>query len=124
MSRRITGSGSGARDAIPPGPDFPKPDPFGSGGGPQRRPVRITNPLGLHHRAADRFCRAAKQYTCTVTIWNGNLRADGKNIWDLIGLVVLPETEVILEVDGPDAATVLDFLAVVLGSPNGEEYTI
>jgi phosphotransferase system HPr (HPr) family protein len=86
--------------------------------------VRVVNPLGLHPRLADRFLRTAKQYACAVTVWNGESRADGKSLWDLILLVVLPDSEVTLEVDGPDAARAVDPLAEVLASPGGEDYTI
>lgn len=89
-----------------------------------RRTVRVVNPLGLHQRAADRFCRAAKQYNCVITVYNGDRRADGKNIWDLIGLLVFPGMEVILEVEGNDATNALDPLAAILGAPGGEDYTI
>ena len=135
MSGRCGGTGPGPRDALPPGarspaapPDSgPPPDsdpPTAVGEGPFRRVIRVINPLGLHHRIADRFSRTASQYSCTVTVWNGEARADGKNIWDLIMLVVLPDTEVILEVDGPDAPTALEPLAGILASPGGEDYTI
>src|SRR5436309_2873793 len=113
MSGRCGGTGPGPRDAIPPSARSPAPpadaDPPIApptptpGGGPVRRVVRVINPSGLHLRLADRFTRTASQYTCTVTVWNGEARADGTNIWDLIGLLVMPDTEVVLEVDGPDA---------------------
>jgi phosphocarrier protein len=86
--------------------------------------VQITNPLGLHQRAADRFCREAKRYSCRVIVINGDRRADGKNIWDLISLLVFPGMEVVLEVEGTDAAAAIDHLTVVLGAPGGEDYTI
>jgi phosphotransferase system HPr-like phosphotransfer protein len=59
-----------------------------------------------------------------VTVYNGDRRADGKNIWDLMGLLVFPGMEVILEVEGADAATALEPLAAVLGATGGEDYTI
>jgi phosphotransferase system HPr (HPr) family protein len=86
--------------------------------------IRVVNPNGLHPRLADKFIRTANQYTCDITVWNGPARADGKNIFDLILLVVLPDSEVVLEVDGPDAATAVDLLAEILASPGGEDYTI
>jgi phosphotransferase system HPr (HPr) family protein len=89
-----------------------------------RRTVRIRNPLGLHPRAADRFVRAAKKYSCAVTVWNGDLKADGKDLWALIALIVMPEAEVLLELDGADAPTALEALADILGDPSGEDYTI
>src|SRR5580698_699290 len=86
--------------------------------GPLRRVVRIQNPLGLHFRAADRFARAAKGYSCAVTVLNGDLKADGKDLLALIQLMVFPDTEVILEVDGVDASAALEALAEVLGAAN------
>jgi phosphotransferase system HPr (HPr) family protein len=82
------------------------------------------NPLGLHMRAADRFCRTAKQYVCAVTVWNGETRADGKSLLDLMLLVALPGAELVLEVDGADALDALDLLAELLAAPGGEDYTI
>lgn len=92
--------------------------------GPIRRTVRVVNPLGLHHRVADRLARTAKGFQATVVVWNGELRADGTSVWDLLGLVVMPGTEVVLEVDGPDAAAAVEPLADILAAPGGEDYTI
>lgn len=132
MSGRCGGTGSGPRDAIPPGtrshvpPDGASPPATTPvpGAGPLRRVVRVVNPLGLHHRVADRFARTAGRFACSVTVWNGEARANGKDLWELILLVVLPGAEVVLEVDGPDAPQAVDPLAAVLGSPGGEDYTI
>ncbi len=136
MSGRGASNGSGPRESLSPGPRAQTP-PAASGDPPApatdcpaasscglRRIVRVRNPNGLHPRLADRFIRTLKQFSCTATIWNGEMRADGANIWDLISLVVLPESEIILEVHGPDAARAIDTLAEVLGSPGGEDYTI
>lgn len=133
MTGRAGGTGPGSRETRPPGTCSPAPpadteppaeahaqaDP-----GPIRRVVRVINPLGLHHRVADRFSRTANQFACTVTVWNGEARADGKSLWDLIMLVVMPNSEIVLEVAGPDAHKAVDPLAAVLASPGGEDYTI
>jgi phosphocarrier protein HPr len=113
MTGRCEGNGPGPRDSLPPESRSPVPAPDTEtggamptptpGNGPFRRVIRIVNPLGLHHRVADRFSRTASRYSCTVTVWNGEARADGKSLWDLILLVALPGAEVVLEVDGPDA---------------------
>ena len=136
MTGRCGGTGPGPRDALPPGsrssipPAPPDTDPPCAPvtpapcSGPVRRIVRVRNPNGLHPRLADRFIRTAGRFGCTVTVWNGEARADGKNLWDLIMLVVLPDAEVVLEVDGPDASAALDPLTEVLASPAGEDYTI
>lgn len=132
MTGRGGGIGPGPRESHPPGPgalDTPPPDgrppaPGGCNDGPFRRVVRIVNPNGLHHRVADRFSRTANQYACTVTVWNGPVRADGKSLWDLILLVALPDSEVVIEVDGPDAVKAVDPLAAILAAAGGEDYTI
>ncbi len=92
--------------------------------GPFRRTVKVVNPLGLHHRVADRFSRAARQYTAAVAVFHGDGRADGKSVWDLMMLVVMPDAEVVVETDGPDAAAAIEALATILASPGGEDYTI
>ena len=124
MNRRTKGSDQGSRDGIPSPPRLPQSDEGTPSAGPYRRVVRIVNPLGLHQRAADRFCRAAKQYSSAVSVCNGDRRADGKSIWDLIGLLVFPGMEVVLEVEGADAGAAIEPLADILGAPGGEDYTI
>jgi phosphocarrier protein HPr len=89
-----------------------------------RRVIRVVNPLGLHMRIADRFSKVAKQYTCSVTVWNGEQKADGADIWALISLLVMCGADVVLEVDGPDASSAVDPLTEILASPGGEDYTI
>lgn len=92
--------------------------------GPLRRTIRIINPFGVHPRVADRFSRTARQYGCVVTVWNGENKADGKSITDLIVLMVMPDSEVVLELEGDDAATALEPLSEILAAADGEDYTI
>lgn len=102
----------------PPGPDPSCPN----GAGPIRCTVTVVNPLGLHHRVADLFAKTAKRFTAGVTVWNGDLRADGKSLWDLMGLLAFEGTAVVLEVDGPDASDAVGPLAAILAAPGGEDY--
>ena len=92
--------------------------------GPIRRTIRVTNPLGLHHRVADRLARTAKTFQSDVTVWNGDTRADGKSPMELLLLVALPGAELTLETAGPDAAAAIDPLADILAAPGGEDYAI
>jgi phosphotransferase system HPr (HPr) family protein len=136
MTGRAGGTGPASRGENPPATRTPPPakppekppeaPPVAApgGSGPIRRTIRIVNPLGIHMRVADRFSKVAKQYSCSVIVWNGEARANGTNIWDLIGLLVMQDADVILEVDGPDAATAVEPLAEILASPGGEDYTI
>jgi phosphocarrier protein HPr len=114
----------GSWDGVPSPPRSAPPDVATASPGLLRRVVHILNPLGLHQRAADRFCRAARQYASAVVVLNGDRRADGKNIWDLIGLLVFPGMDVVLEVEGADAAAAIDPLAAILGAADGEDYRI
>lgn len=129
MTGRASANGDGRGDEFPVGTRAPEPDALvvhtpPPVGGPHRRTIRIVNPLGLHMRIADRFQRTAKQFACVVTVWNGDARADGKNVLDLLMLVAMPGADVVLEVDGPDAPDAVDPLTEILASPGGEDYTI
>jgi len=116
------GGGAGGAGQVPPAGSSRPPAP--SGAGPIRRKVKVVNPRGLHHRVIDLFTKTAKRFESKITLWNGELKADGKDLWDLLLLVVLPETEVVLEADGPDAAAAVEPLAAILAAPGGEDYTI
>jgi phosphocarrier protein HPr len=112
--------------------------PYSSGGngppigsGPSRvavcnspicRTIVVVNPRGLHLRIADRFARAAKNFAAAVRVRNGDSLADGKSPTDLIMLLAFQGTELILEVDGPDAATAVVPLADILADPGGEDF--
>lgn len=124
MTTGAGGNGSGPRDGVPQVPPSPPPAAGANGTGPQRKTVRVINPLGLHWRVAERFSRTARAFTCAVRVFNGDTRADGKSPTDLILLVALPGAELVVEVDGSDAVAALDPLAEILASPGGEDYTI
>ena len=87
-----------------------------SDNGPIRKCVTIIDPYGLHPRPATAFAQLASQYECRVTVWYGEKPANGKNAWDLIMLVALPGSELIVELEGPDAAEALEPLAALLAS--------
>ena len=89
-----------------------------------RRVVRIVNPLGLHHRVADRFARTAGGFEARITVRNGELSADGKSLWDLMMLLAFEGTDVVLEIEGPDASAAMEPLAAVLAARGGEDYAI
>ena len=95
--------------------------PAGSNG-PIRRTIVVVNPRGLHLRIADRFARAAKNYAAAVRVLNGDSHADGKSPTDLIMLLAFQGTELVLEVDGPDAANAVVSLSDILADPGGEDF--
>ena len=73
--------------------------------------VRITNPLGLHARAAARFVHAASAFSCEVRVACGSRVMDGKSIMGLLLLAAARGTEIVISTDGPDEEAALDALA-------------
>ncbi len=70
--------------------------------GPRRR-VEITNPLGLHLRAANRLSQLAQQFDAQVCVhWNGR-QADAKSILDLLTLGAEAGTFIEFEASGADS---------------------
>lgn len=80
------------------------------------RKVTIANPLGFHLRPMAAFARQAAQYQSTITLTNGSRRVNGKSTLELMLLAAEQGTELLLEVNGPDAAAALDPLAAILGA--------
>lgn len=120
QARAGSETGPGERAVSPPA----APRPADPAGGPLRRTIRIVNPNGLHHRVADLFAKTAGRFAAAVTVRNGDLAVDGKSLWDLLMLLAFEGTDVVLEVDGPDAAAAVEPLAAILAAPGGEDYTI
>jgi len=81
---------------------------------PLQRTVVITNPNGLHMRPSLAFVELAGRFESKVTVSLNGQKADGKSILDLFGLLVLPGSELLLEVDGPDAPQAIDALVSLL----------
>lgn len=82
-----------------------------------RRTVVIVNPNGLHMRPATSFAQLAAAVGCDITVWLGDKRANGKSLWDLIGLCALRGTELTVEADGPDAEATIERFVEILASP-------
>jgi phosphotransferase system HPr (HPr) family protein len=86
-------------------------------GQPLRQTVLITNPQGLHMRPSAAFAEAAGRFQSNVTVHYEGKAVNGKSLWDLMLLAAMPNTELTLEVDGPDAPAALEALVAVLRKP-------
>jgi phosphocarrier protein HPr len=64
--------------------------------------VTITNPLGLHARAAARFVHTASAFQCRVRVAKGGQEMDGKSIMGLLLLTAAQGTSVTISADGVD----------------------
>jgi phosphocarrier protein HPr len=79
--------------------------------GPLQRKVVVTNPSGFHLRPMQAFVELATQYQSAIRVRRDDLGpVDGKSIWALMSLVAEKGTELIIEVDGPDAPDALEKL--------------
>jgi len=76
-----------------------------------RAEVEITNPLGLHARAAARFVETASRFTADITVANGEESVSGKSILGLMMLAAAQGTSLTLTATGPDADPAIDALA-------------
>ena len=89
-----------------------------------RSTVLITNPQGLHMRPAMAFAKTASRYASTVSVWHGDRSANGKSLLNLMMLAAESGTELVVEVQGSDAAEALSALVDILAAPAAEELEV
>ena len=85
------------------------------------RTVIVTNPSGLHLRAAMSIANAARAFQSTVELVKNHQRVDGKEVLQLITLGAMPGCELILEAAGPDAEQAVAAVAQTFLENFGEE---
>ncbi len=76
----------------------------------RRSLVRVTNPLGMHARAAARFARLASRFSARVTVEHDWRTVDGKSILGLLLLGAACGTEIAIVADGEDADAAVEAL--------------
>lgn len=91
---------------------------------PTRIPVILRNPLGLHMRPAAAFAKAAGRYQSSIMVYKGNRAANGKSFTNLLMLAAGPGSELVLEVEGPDACEACRVLAELLSSPSPDGHEV
>ena len=74
------------------------------------RVVTVTNPLGLHARAAARFVHAASAFASQIRVAREGRVVDGKSIMGLLLLAAARGTALTITAEGPDEAAALDAL--------------
>jgi phosphotransferase system HPr (HPr) family protein len=85
--------------------------------GPLRRTVTINNPNGLHMRPSAAFASLAWNFQSDVIVRrHDGYAVNGKSPLDIMTLAAEPGSELVLEVEGPDAAEALEALAECLGA--------
>lgn len=84
--------------------------------------VKITNPLGLHARAAAQLVRLAGTFRSRIIITrrDNNVMADANSILSVLTLAAAKGTELVLSVDGDDEQEALDAIAGIFKIGFGE----
>ncbi len=62
----------------------------------------ITDPQGIHARPAGEIVKAAKEFSCAITLTKDGKSGDCKKIFGIMGLGVKKGNEVVLTFDGED----------------------
>jgi phosphocarrier protein len=85
------------------------------------RTIAVTNPLGMHARAAARFVHTASTFAAQVRVARGTRVMDGKSIMGLLLLAAAPGTQITISADGADETDAVDTLCRLVESGFGEE---
>jgi phosphocarrier protein HPr len=85
------------------------------------RSVTVTNPLGLHARAAARFVHLASKFASQIHVARGSKVMDGKSIMGILLLAAARGMTLTISADGPDEASAVDSLIELVESGFGEE---
>ncbi|RKI42469.1 HPr family phosphocarrier protein [bacterium D16-51] len=62
----------------------------------------ITDPEGIHARPAGELVKAAKEFSCKITLTKDGKSGDCKKIFGIMGLAVKSGNEVVMNFDGED----------------------
>jgi phosphocarrier protein HPr len=80
----------------------------------------IAHESGLHARPAVVFVQTAKRFAATITVRNGERRANAKSMAQVLTLGASKGTELVLEAEGEDAEQALQALQVLLAADSRE----
>lgn len=76
--------------------------------------VTVTNPLGLHARAAARFVHAASAFQSAIRIGRGGREVDGKSIMGILLLSASQGSEITITADGADQDEAVEVLRALV----------
>ncbi len=85
------------------------------------RTAKISDPVGLHLRAASRIVQVAKEFQSEITIAYDGVETNAKSILGLASLVARYQEPLELRAEGPDEGAALDALVQLIEVGLGEE---
>jgi phosphocarrier protein HPr len=84
------------------------------------RTVTVTNPLGLHARAAAKFVSVAARFQSHIRVARDARVMDGKSIMGILLLAASRGSALVISADGQDEADAVDALSQLVESGFGE----
>lgn len=78
------------------------------------RVLEICNRKGLHARASAKFVQTVERYEAEVRVTRGQESVGGTSIMGLMMLAAGPGTAITVEATGPEAAAVVEALALLV----------
>ena len=85
------------------------------------RDVTVSNPLGLHARAAARFVHLATRFESQIRVGRAPRLMDGKSIMGILLLAAARGTTITITADGADEQDAIAALSQLVESGFGEE---
>lgn len=86
-----------------------------------RRELTVSNRLGLHARAAAKLVQLANLFRSQVTLSTDQMSADAKSILGVLTLAAGQNTELVVEVHGPDEEEAMAKIEALFHQKFGEE---
>jgi phosphocarrier protein len=84
------------------------------------RTVTVTNPLGLHARAAAKFVNVAARFQSHIRVARDARVMDGKSIMGILLLAASRGSALVISAEGQDEADAVDALSQLVESGFGE----
>jgi phosphotransferase system HPr (HPr) family protein len=85
------------------------------------RTVAVTNPQGVHARAATLIAELVHRYDAQVVLIKHNDRVQGTDVLQILSLGAGPGEQLLLEATGNDAERVLEALALLFAENFNED---
>jgi len=85
-----------------------------------KRPITITNKLGLHARASAKLTQLASKFQSAVFIAKNGRRVNAKSIMGVMMLAAGIGSTVELEAEGPDEEAAMSAIEALFGDKFGE----
>ena len=83
--------------------------------------VVITNPMGLHARAAAKFVRLSSKFESEIFVRFRDMEVDGKSIMGVMMLAAASGSELLISASGSDEDAAVAELATLVETDFGEK---